>query len=113
MQVIISSLTVKAPTDKASGITVKLVGSMTENVLPPGKDSATDPVRNGVLTINERGTGFTCKMRARYKLVDGGRATEVTWTIKPDDVLSSDTIGFLLVGAGLGTLISAQFSEGR
>lgn len=73
---------------------LKLVGGVTENILPEGKDSASDPQKSGNITLQITGGatwGFACAMKARYKIGQGG-GTEITWTVKPEEPLDTDRI---------------------
>ena len=87
---IITQFTVKQPTEKSCGVSMRIVGSVSENILPEGKDSATDPTKKGVLTMTIQGMtplAIHGKMKARYKTSNAG--TEITWAFRPDDAPSS------------------------
>jgi hypothetical protein len=90
----ITAITIKPASKKSCGQVIKLLGGYTENVLPAGQDGASDPTKTGNLTLQIEGGrswGFACKMKARYKLADGG-GTEVSWTLRPDEPLDDDRV---------------------
>lgn len=87
MLAIPTNLTIKPATDKTSGHKLTLTGGVSENILPEGKDGASDPRKQGRVTLQIEGTtvpvSFDCTMKARYKL--GANGTEITWACAPDD----------------------------
>lgn len=95
--------------------TLKLVGGVSENVLPEGKDSASDPSKKGNITFSVQGGpslawGFDCTMKARYKVGAGG-GTEITWTIKPDEGLDDDRVRLIAKDIRMEQVYTVHFKE--
>ena len=109
----IIALSLKQPTDKSPGVTIKIRGGVSENILPEGRVSAGDPMKKGSLTLSIQGGhtwGLPCKMTARYKLTDGG-GTEITWSIKPDEPLDDDRVAKISQDIRMEQVYTVSFKE--
>ena len=108
----ITAVTVKLG-KKKTAYSLKVLGGVTENVLPEGKDSASDPSKKGNITFQVQGGsswGCACTMKARYKVGAGG-GTEVTWSVKPDDPLDDDRVRLIAKDVRMEQVYIVTFVE--
>lgn len=108
----ITGITVKLGKESVSH-SLKVLGGVTENILPEGKDSASDPRKTGHIAFQVQGGsswGCACKMKARYKIGVGG-GTEVTWSVVPDDPLDDDRVRLIAKDVRMEQVYLVTFVE--
>lgn len=108
----ITGITVKLG-KKDTVYTLKVLGGVSENMLPEGKDAASDPSKKGNVTFSVQGGsswGFACTMKARYKVGAGG-GTEITWSIKPDEALDDDRVRLIAKDIRMEQVYTVHFKE--